>query len=93
MANAAPEAAWTSIEDLFDRTLGSRPSAPHLALIKKAENERPEVKEFLDRACRLMAIAKASPANMTPIARLDPGRHDPRAASRGLGKCRSPIHP
>ena len=66
MANAAPEAAWTSIEDLFDRTLGSRPSADHLALIKKAENERPEVKEFLHRACRLMAIAKASPANMTP---------------------------
>ena len=58
MANSAPEAAWTSTEDLFDRTLGSRPSANHLALIKKAENERPEVKEFLHRALRLMAIAK-----------------------------------
>jgi hypothetical protein len=66
MANSAPEAAWTSIEDLFDQTLGSRPSANHLALIKKAENERPEVKEFIHRALRLMAIAKASPANMTP---------------------------
>ena len=66
MANSAPEAAWTSIEDLFDRTLGSRPSAHHLAIIKKAENERPEVKEFLERACRLMAIANAPPAHMTP---------------------------
>jgi hypothetical protein len=66
MANSAPEAAWTSIEDLFDQTLGSRPSAQNLAMIKKAENERPEVKEFIHRALRLMAIAKASPANMTP---------------------------
>src|SRR5271163_3730067 len=66
MANSAPEAAWTSIEGLLDQTLGSRPSEPHLALIKKAENERPEVKEFLERACRLMAIANASPANITP---------------------------
>jgi hypothetical protein len=66
MANSAPEAAWTSIEDLFDQTLGSRPSAQNLAMIKKAENERPEVKEFIHRALRLMAVAKASPANMTP---------------------------
>ena len=66
MANSAPEAAWTSTEDLFDRTLGSRPSATHLALIKKAENERPEVKEFLERAFRLMAISNAAPAHMTP---------------------------
>ena len=66
MTNSAEDAAWTSIEDLFDRTLGSQPSASHLAIIKKAENERPEVKEFLHRAFRLMAIAKASPANMTP---------------------------
>jgi hypothetical protein len=67
MATPAPEAAWTSIEDLFDQTLGSRPAAPHLAMMKKAENERPEVKEFLHRALRLMAIAKASPANLTPM--------------------------
>jgi hypothetical protein len=66
MANAAEYAAWTSIEDLFDRTLGSRPSAHHLAIIKKAENERPEVKEFLDRTVRLMAIANTAPAHITP---------------------------
>jgi SAM-dependent methyltransferase len=66
MTNSAEDTAWTSIEDLFDRTLGSRPSAHHLAIIKKAENERPEVKEFLERACRLMAISNAAPAHMTP---------------------------
>ncbi len=68
MTSPAADAAWASIEDLFDRTLGSRPSAAHLALIKKAENERPEVKEFLHRALRLMAIAKAPPAHITPTA-------------------------
>ena len=66
MANSAENAAWTSIEDLFDRTLGSRPSPQHLAILKKAETERPEVKEFIHRALRLMAISKAAPANMTP---------------------------
>jgi SAM-dependent methyltransferase len=66
MANSAENADWTSIEELFDRTLGSRPSAPHLAIIKKAENERPEVKEFLERALRLMAIANVAPAHITP---------------------------
>jgi SAM-dependent methyltransferase len=66
MANSAADHAWTSIEDLFDRTLGSRPSAHNLAIIKKAENERPEVKEFIHRALRLMAIANMPPTNMTP---------------------------
>jgi len=66
MANSAENAAWTSIEDLFDRTLGSRPSPHHLEILRKAENERPEVKEFLERAFRLMAISNAAPAHMTP---------------------------
>ncbi len=66
MANSAADGAWTSIEDLLDRTLGSRPSAPHLALIKKAEHERPEVKEFLGRAFRLMVISNTAPAHITP---------------------------
>jgi hypothetical protein len=66
MANSAENAAWTSIEYLFDRTLGSRPSPHHLEILRKAENERPEVKEFLERAFRLMAISNAAPAHMTP---------------------------
>ena len=92
MANSAPEAAWTSTEDLFDRTLGSRPSATHLALIKKAENERPEVKEFLHRALRLMAIAKAPPAHITPSLAWILGVMIPTAASWSLGKYRSPNY-
>jgi SAM-dependent methyltransferase len=65
MTYSADDTVWT-IEDLFDRTLGSRPSAHHVAMLKKAENERPEVKEFLERALRLMAISNLAPAHMTP---------------------------
>jgi len=66
MTYSAEDTAWTSIEDLCDRTLGSRPSADHVAMLKKAENERPEVKEFLERAFRLMAISNVAAAHMTP---------------------------
>jgi hypothetical protein len=58
--------SWTSIEDLCDRTFGNRPSALHLTLLKHAENERPEVKDFIERAFRLMVISHAQPQNMTP---------------------------
>ena len=56
---------------LPSKTFSTRPSvaAPPRNiwhLIKKAENERPEVKEFLHRACRLMAIANTAPAHITP---------------------------
>ena len=60
MTSSADNAAWTSIEALFDRTFGSRPPAHHLAILKKAENERAEVKEFIERALRLMAISKST---------------------------------
>jgi len=91
MANSAPEAPWTSTEDLFDRTLGSCPSATHLALIKKAENERPEVKEFLHRALRLMAIAKAPPAHMTPSLAWILGVMIPRLLPGAWGNIVPPI--
>jgi hypothetical protein len=45
---------------------GSRPSALHLALLKHAENERPEVKDFIERAFHLMVVSRAQPQNMTP---------------------------
>ncbi len=63
---AADQTAWTSIEELCDRTFGSRPSADHLAILKSAETERPEAKDFIARAFRLMTISRAPPANMTP---------------------------
>jgi hypothetical protein len=65
MTHSAEDTVWT-IEDLLDRTLGGRPSAHHVAMLKKAENERPEVKEFIERAFRLMAISNLAPAHMTP---------------------------
>jgi SAM-dependent methyltransferase len=74
--------SWSSIEDLCDRTLGSRPSASQLAILKNAENERPEVKDFVERAFRLMVISHSPAENMTPslawilgimISRLLPG--------------------
>jgi hypothetical protein len=58
--------SWTSIEELYDRMFGSRPSALHLTLLKHAENERPEVKDFIERAFRLMVISQARPQDMTP---------------------------
>jgi hypothetical protein len=65
MTQAADQTAWPSIEKLCDRTFGSRPCAHHLAILKSAENERPEAKDFIERAFRLMAISQAPPANMT----------------------------
>jgi SAM-dependent methyltransferase len=65
MTQTALKTAWTSIEELCDRTIGGRLSANHLAILKNAENERPEVKDFVERAFRLMAISQAPPANMT----------------------------
>jgi len=60
------ETAWTSIEELFERTFGSRSYADHFPLLKKTENERAEVKEFIERAFRLMATAKGVPENISP---------------------------
>ena len=58
------ETAWTSIEELFERSFGSRSAAGHFPLLKRTENERPEVKEFIERAFRLMAISKEIPENI-----------------------------
>jgi hypothetical protein len=62
MTSSADKAAWTFLEELFDQTFGSRPSAQNLAVLKKSENERAEVNEFIERALRLMAISKLTPA-------------------------------
>jgi hypothetical protein len=66
MTRVGGETAWTSIEELFERTFGARSAAAHFPLLKKTENERAEVKEFVERAFRLMAIAKVTPENITP---------------------------
>jgi hypothetical protein len=66
MIRAGGETAWTSIEELFERTFGDRSYADHFPLLKKTENGRAEVKEFIERAFRLMAISKVVPENITP---------------------------
>jgi hypothetical protein len=66
MIRAGGETAWTSIEELFERTFGDRSYSDHFALLKKTENERAEVKEFIERAFRIMAISKTVPENLTP---------------------------
>ena len=66
MMPAGGETAWTSIEELFERSFGNRSAAGHFPLLKRTENERPEVKEFIERAFRLMAISKEVPKNIAP---------------------------
>ena len=60
------ETAWTSIEELFERTFGDRSYSDHFPLLKKAENQRAEVKEFIERAFRLMGISRTIPQNISP---------------------------
>jgi hypothetical protein len=66
MTQIGGDTAWTSIEELFERSFGSRSAAGHFPLLKKAESERAEVKEFIERAFRLMAISKEVPKNISP---------------------------
>jgi SAM-dependent methyltransferase len=69
MMQVGGEIDWTSIEELFERTFGVRSAADRFPLLRRTENERPEVKEFVARAFRLMAISKMALENITP--RLD----------------------
>jgi hypothetical protein len=60
------ETSWNCTEELFEQTFGDRSLAHRFALLKKVEGERPEVKEFVGRAFRIMAIAKTAPQDVTP---------------------------
>jgi hypothetical protein len=66
MIRAGGETAWTSIEELFERTFGDRSYSDHFPLLKKTEGQRAEVKEFIERAFRLMAISRVVPENISP---------------------------
>jgi SAM-dependent methyltransferase len=66
MTIAPDKTVWSSIEELFERMFASQPCPHHLAVLKNAENERPEVKAFIERAFRLMVISNWAPANITP---------------------------
>jgi SAM-dependent methyltransferase len=58
---------WNTVEELCDRHLGARPSETTLLLLKDAEQQRPEVRDFLERAFRLMAISKFDVHDFTPF--------------------------
>jgi hypothetical protein len=58
---------WTTIEELCDREFGARPSPTNLAALKSLEKERPEVRAFIERAFRLMAMGRFDPSDMSPV--------------------------
>lgn len=58
---------WTTVEELWDRYLGGRPSETALQLLKKVEQQRPEVRDFVERAFQLMAISKFNPRDFAPF--------------------------
>jgi hypothetical protein len=57
---------WNSVEELCDRYLGGRPSEAVLQILKKVEEQRPEVRDFLERGFRLMALSKFDPRDLSP---------------------------
>ena len=58
---------WNSVEELCDRYLGGRPSEAALQLLRNAEQQRPEVRDFVERAFRLMALSKFDPRDFSPF--------------------------
>jgi SAM-dependent methyltransferase len=58
---------WNKVEELCDRYLGGRPSEAALQVLRIAEQQRPEVRDFLERAFRLMALSKFDPRDFSPF--------------------------
>ncbi len=58
---------WNTVEELCDRYLGGRPSEAALQVLRNAEQQRPEVRDFVERAFRLMAISKFDPRDFSPF--------------------------
>ena len=58
---------WNKIEELCDRYLGGRPSEATLQVLKNAEQQRPEVRDLVQRAFQLMAISKFDPHDLSPF--------------------------
>jgi hypothetical protein len=59
-------AGWTTIEQLCDIHLGARPSAAALAQLKKTENAPAQVRDFVDRIFRIMALSGFEARNLAP---------------------------
>lgn len=58
---------WNKIEELCDRYLGGRPCEAALKLLRNAEQQRPEVRDFVERAFRLMALTKFDWRDFSPF--------------------------
>jgi len=58
---------WNTVEELCDRHLGARPSEAALQVLREAEKQRPEVRDFVERAFQLMAISKFDARDFTPF--------------------------
>lgn len=65
--SAATAAAtdWNRVEDLCERYLGGLPSEASLQILRGAERQRPEVRDFVRRAFQLMAISKFHPRDFS----------------------------
>jgi hypothetical protein len=58
---------WNTVEELCDRYLGGRPSEAALQVLRNVEQQRPEVRDFVERAFRLMALSKFDPRDFSPF--------------------------
>jgi SAM-dependent methyltransferase len=58
---------WNTVEELCDRHLGARPSEATLQVLRDVAQQRPEVRDFVERAFRLMAISKFDARDFTPF--------------------------
>ncbi len=58
---------WSSVEELCDRYLGGRPSPQTLQVLRTVEQQRPEVREFVERGFRLMALSKLDARDISPM--------------------------
>ncbi len=61
------QTSWNTVEELCDRYLGARPSDATLTLLKGVEEQRPEVRDFVERAFRLMAITQFDAGDISPV--------------------------
>jgi SAM-dependent methyltransferase len=64
-ADATQPFGWNSIEELSKRYLGALPSPAVLDVLKKTENRRPEVRNFVERMFRLGEIARLRATDIT----------------------------
>lgn len=83
MQTATEPRGWTSIEELCDRDLGSRPSAAVLLILKPLEHERQQVRDFIARTFQLMEFSRFDVKDLSPMIR---SRGDLLPLKRGPGQ-------